>query len=141
MGRRRIELRGLSQVRLELSLVLVFAFYMLVDGIFAIVSAVRAARGHGRWGLLLLQGVVSLAAAAAAALLPGVAVITFVFLVAAWMIVSGILAVAAAVRLRSDHGRWWMGFGGVRRSSPAYSSRPRRSSERSFSLGGSPPTP
>jgi uncharacterized membrane protein HdeD (DUF308 family) len=96
-----------------LSLVLVFAFYMLVDGIFAIVSAVRAARGHGRWGLLLLQGLVSLAAAAAATLLPGVAMITFVFLVAAWMIFSGILAVAAAVRLRRDHGRWWMGFGGV----------------------------
>ena len=96
-----------------LSLVLVFAFYMLVDGIFAIVSAVRAARGHGRWGLLLLQGLVSLAAAAAATLLPGVAMITFVFLVAAWMIVSGVLAVAAAVRLRRDHGRWWMGFGGT----------------------------
>nr|MEA2797415.1 hypothetical protein [Phenylobacterium sp.] len=96
-----------------LSLVLVFAFYMLVDGIFAIVSAVRAARGHGRWGLLLLQGLVSLAAAVAATLLPGIAMITFVFLVAAWMIVSGVLAVAAAVRLRRDHGRWWMGFGGT----------------------------
>ena len=37
-------LHGLSQVRLGPSLVLVFAFYMLVGGIFAIVSAVRRAR-------------------------------------------------------------------------------------------------
>ncbi|MGZ3269019.1 MAG: HdeD family acid-resistance protein [Caulobacteraceae bacterium] len=96
-----------------LSLLLVFAFYMLVDGIFAIVSAVRAARGRGQWGLLLLQGVVSLAAAVAATLLPGVALITFVLLIAAWMMISGVLGVAAAVRLRRDHGRWWMGFGGM----------------------------
>jgi uncharacterized membrane protein HdeD (DUF308 family) len=96
-----------------LSLVLVFAAYMLVDGIFAIISAVRAARGHQRWGLLLLQGLVSLAAAVAATLLPGIAVLTFVYLFAAWMIVSGALAVVAAATLRGDHGRWWLGFGGV----------------------------
>ncbi len=96
-----------------LSLVLVFAAYMLIDGIFAIVSAVRAARTRERWGLLLLQGVASLLAGVAAVLLPGIAAITFVYLIAAWAIVSGALAVAAAVRLRHDHGRWWMGFSGV----------------------------
>jgi uncharacterized membrane protein HdeD (DUF308 family) len=96
-----------------LSLVLVFAAYMLVDGIFAIVSAVRAARGHERWALLLLQGVVNLAAAAAAILLPGIAVLTFVYLMAAWAILSGALATAAAVRLRGDHGRVWLGLSGA----------------------------
>lgn len=96
-----------------LSLVLVFAAYMFVDGVFAIVSAVRAARSHERWGLLLLQGVVSLLAGAAAALLPGIAALSFVYLIAAWSIVSGVLGVAAAARLRGDHGRWWLGFSGV----------------------------
>ncbi|RAK59578.1 HdeD family acid-resistance protein [Phenylobacterium hankyongense] len=96
-----------------LSLVLVFAAYMLIDGIFAIVSAVRAARTRERWGLLLLQGVASLLAAAAAVLMPGIAALTFVYLIAAWAIVSGALAVAATVRLRHDHGRWWMGFSGI----------------------------
>lgn len=96
-----------------LSLVLVFAAYMFVDGIFAIVSALRAARSHERWGLLLLQGVVSLLAGAVAALLPGIAALSFVYLIAAWSIVSGVLGVAAAARLRGDHGRWWLGFSGV----------------------------
>jgi hypothetical protein len=39
------------------SLVLVFSAYVIVDGIFAIVSAVRAARQHERWWTLALAGV------------------------------------------------------------------------------------
>ena len=37
-----------------LSFVLFFSAYMLVDGVFAIVAAVRAASNHQRWGLLVL---------------------------------------------------------------------------------------
>jgi uncharacterized membrane protein HdeD (DUF308 family) len=33
-----------------LALVLLFAAYVLVDGVFAIVAALRAARQHERWG-------------------------------------------------------------------------------------------
>src|SRR5690606_39416424 len=40
-----------------LSFVLIFSAYMLVDGIFAIVAAVRAASANQRWGLLALGGV------------------------------------------------------------------------------------
>ncbi len=45
------------------SLVLLFAAYMLADGVFAIVAGVRAAARHERWGLLILEGVVDLARA------------------------------------------------------------------------------
>src|ERR1700676_3919024 len=55
-----------------LSLVLVFSAYALVDGIFAIVAAVRAMRQHERWGYLLLEGIVSIMAAAIAFLWPGI---------------------------------------------------------------------
>jgi uncharacterized membrane protein HdeD (DUF308 family) len=93
--------------------VLLFAAYALVDGVFAIVSAVRAARHHERWVLLVVEGVVSLVAAAVAALLPLLAVVGFVIVVAAWAIMTGVLAVAAAIRLNVDHGRVWMVIGGV----------------------------
>ena len=42
-----------------LSLVLVFAAYVFVDGVFGIVSAVRAARQGERWGVLVLEGLVN----------------------------------------------------------------------------------
>src|ERR1700733_14154286 len=50
-----------------LSLVLLFSAYMLVDGIFGIVSAVRAIRHkEDRWGLLIFEGLLNLAVGTAA---------------------------------------------------------------------------
>jgi len=96
-----------------LSLVLVFAAYALVDGIFAIVSAVRAARKHERWGLLVAEGMANILTGIIAFVWPGITVVAFVLLMAAWALVSGTLMLAAALRLRKDHGRGWLAFGGV----------------------------
>jgi uncharacterized membrane protein HdeD (DUF308 family) len=96
-----------------LSLVLLFSAYMLVDGVFAIVAAVRAAREHARWGYLLLQGIASLATATIAFLWPGITVLAFILLIAAWSIVSGCLMLSAAFRIDERHGRWWLAFGGI----------------------------
>jgi uncharacterized membrane protein HdeD (DUF308 family) len=96
-----------------LSLALLFAATMLVDGVLSLVIGLRSIRKRERWGVFILQGVASLAAAAITLLAPGVTVLAFVYLMAAWSLVSGVLALAAAVRLRGDHGRWWLGLSGV----------------------------
>jgi uncharacterized membrane protein HdeD (DUF308 family) len=96
-----------------LSLVLVFAAYMLVDGIFAIVSAVHAARHHNRWGPLTLEGIVDIVAGVVAFAWPGLTVLAFVLLVAIWALVSGSLMTVAAFRLNVEHGRWWLAFSGI----------------------------
>jgi uncharacterized membrane protein HdeD (DUF308 family) len=96
-----------------LSLVLVFAALMLVDGFLSIIAGVRSARSNERWGTLILLGVASLAAAAVAVVWPHIPVLTFVYVIAIWAVVSGILGIVAAVRLRRDHGRWWLGFSGA----------------------------
>ena len=88
------------------SLTLLFAAYMLADGVFAIVAGVRAAARHERWGLLILEGVVNLAAGAAALLLPVVTVLVMVTLLGIWAVVSGFLLLIAAFRLNTGHGRW-----------------------------------
>lgn len=96
-----------------LSLVIVFAAYTLVDGIFAIVGSVRAGREGQRWGYLLFEGIVDIAVAAIAVLWPGITVVAFVLLIAFWAILTGILELAAAFRLEIDDGRWWLIFGGL----------------------------
>ena len=96
-----------------LSLVLFFAAYMLVDGIFGIVAAVRAAQRHERWGFLLLEGLLDIVVGVAAFLVPAAAIWAFVLLVAAWALLSGGLMIAAAFRLHAHYGRWWLGLGGV----------------------------
>src|SRR3954451_24389467 len=69
-----------------LSLVIVFSAYMLVDGVAGIISAVRALRRNDRWGLLAFEGLLDIAVGIAAFLWPGITVLAFVLLVAAWAI-------------------------------------------------------
>jgi uncharacterized membrane protein HdeD (DUF308 family) len=96
-----------------LSIILVFAAYAFVDGVFGIVSGIRAARQHERWGFLVLEGLVNIAAAAVAVSWPGITVVAFVLLIAFWAILTGALELAAAFRLEVDDGRWWLVFGGL----------------------------
>src|SRR6202140_1679905 len=98
---------------LALALVLLFAAYMLVDGVFAIMAAVRAAREHERWGLLVLEGVADIVAGVIAVVWPGITVLAFVLLVAAWAVVSGSLMLVAGYRLNIEHGRWWLLLAGA----------------------------
>ena len=96
-----------------LSLVLLFSAYMLVDGLFGIVAAVRAARKGERWGLLIFEGLLNIAVGIVAFLWPGLTAVAFVVLLAAWSLVSGGLMLGAAFRLTREHGRWWLVFGGL----------------------------
>jgi uncharacterized membrane protein HdeD (DUF308 family) len=96
-----------------LSLVIVFSAYMLVDGVAGIMSAVRAIRHRDRWGLLIFEGLLNIAVGIVALLWPGITVLAFVLLVAAWAIVSGVLMTAAGFRLNIGHGRWWLVLGGL----------------------------
>jgi uncharacterized membrane protein HdeD (DUF308 family) len=90
-----------------------FVRYMLADGVFAIVGAVRAAQHHERWGFLLLEGIVDIIVGVAAVLVPAAAVWAFVLLLAVWALVTGGLMIAAAFRLHLHYGRWWLVLGGV----------------------------
>ena len=61
-------------------------------------------RANKRWGFLLFQGIASLAAAAIAFMWPGLTVVAFVLLIAAWSIVSGCLMLAAAMHAPNRRG-------------------------------------
>ena len=95
------------------ALLMIFAAYSFVDGVFAIVLAVRGARKHERWGWLAFNGVVSIAAAAVAVFFPGPTIVAFAILFAVWAIVSGSASLAAGLGLGKSHGRWWLIAGGI----------------------------
>jgi uncharacterized membrane protein HdeD (DUF308 family) len=96
-----------------ISLALLFAAYLLVDGVLAIVAAIRAAQRHERWGLLLAEGVVDILVGVVALLFPVSAVLAFVLMTAAWALVTGVLLIVAAAKLHRAHGRAWMVLSGV----------------------------
>ncbi|HET6157557.1 MAG TPA: HdeD family acid-resistance protein [Dongiaceae bacterium] len=95
------------------SLVLLFAIYMLADGVLGIISAVRAARQDERWGWLVFEGLLDIAAGIAAFVWPGITILVFVALVAAWAVATGGAMLGAAFRLKKGHGNWLMGLAGV----------------------------
>jgi uncharacterized membrane protein HdeD (DUF308 family) len=96
-----------------LSLVVVFAAFSFVDGVFGIIMSVRGARKGERWIWLLLSGILGIVASAVAVLWPGITVLAFVILVAAWALVSGTFMLISAFRLKIDHGRVWLVIGGI----------------------------
>jgi uncharacterized membrane protein HdeD (DUF308 family) len=53
------------------ALLLLFGVYALLDSVISIVGAWKAARAHERWGALILEGIVSIAAALVTAIFPG----------------------------------------------------------------------
>ena len=73
----------------------------------------REFRGLDRWGLLIFEGLLDIATGVVAFLWPGLTVVAFVWLIAAWAIVSGGLMTAAGFRLNIEHGRWWLVLGGL----------------------------
>jgi uncharacterized membrane protein HdeD (DUF308 family) len=100
-------------VAVMLSMALLFAAYLSVDGVFAIVAAVRAAQAHERWGLLIVEGILNIVMGVIAAAFPVGAVLAFVFVTAGWALITGGLMLAAAFHLGQRHGRFWLGLGGA----------------------------
>jgi uncharacterized membrane protein HdeD (DUF308 family) len=79
-------------------LVLLWGAYALVDGVLALVGAFRTTHDH-RWGLLL-EGLVGVAAGALTFVWPGLTALALVYIIAAWALVTGVLELVSAVRLR-----------------------------------------
>jgi len=95
------------------TMVWVFAVYAFVDGIFAIIAALQH-RDQPRWWAMVLEGVISILAGIAAFLFPNAAVLTFLYIVAFWAVVTGVLEIVSAIELRKQiNNEWWMILSGI----------------------------
>ena len=96
------------------ALVFLFGAYALVDGVLAVAAALRGLREHDRWGWMLAEGIVSIAAALIVFLMPGIGALAIIWLVAAWALATGAFEIAAAIRLRKlIEGEWMLLLAGV----------------------------
>jgi uncharacterized membrane protein HdeD (DUF308 family) len=96
------------------ALILLFGAYALVDGVFAIVGVFGGTRGGTPRWLLLVEGIAGILAGIIAFVLPGLTAILFLYLIAAWAVITGIFEIATAIRLRQQiTGEWALIVGGV----------------------------
>jgi uncharacterized membrane protein HdeD (DUF308 family) len=88
-----------------ISLVLLFGFYAILDGVFDIVSAMRVPSHH--WALLV-EGIVGIIVGVLTIVWPGITAIALLYLIAIWAIVTGVLEIIAGIRLREIITNEWL---------------------------------
>jgi uncharacterized membrane protein HdeD (DUF308 family) len=89
------------------ALILLLGAFFIVDGVFAAIKAFGVMRSDRSWWLLLLSGVVSIAAGFVVFAWPGLTALTLGYLVGFWAIVTGIFEVMVAISLRRViRGEW-----------------------------------
>ncbi len=95
-----------------LALILTWAVFACFTGLLALAGALANDGEEPRW-ILLLEGGVSLTAGAVALFYPGFTAMLFLYLLAVWALVSGVVEIVAAWRLRNEsRGEFWLGFAG-----------------------------
>lgn len=97
-----------------LALTALFAAYALLSGIILIVGAVRNRKTDDHWWMLLLLGTVGIVAAVIAVVHPSLTALILVLVIGANALVSGVLDIAVAIRLRRMiHDEWLMIINGI----------------------------
>lgn len=97
-----------------LTLVALFAAYALFSGITAIVGALRHRKQDDDWWVMLLLGIVSTGAGILAIVNPGVTALVLVLIIGANALVTGVLDIVAAIRLRRViEGEWMLALSGL----------------------------
>jgi len=95
-------------------LVLLFGAYAMVDGLFAIVTAVAGRTSYEQWWFLLLQGLAGIAVGVLTFVWPGMTALVLLYLIAARAIVIGVLEILVAIQLRKEMtGEWAWILGGI----------------------------
>jgi uncharacterized membrane protein HdeD (DUF308 family) len=95
-------------------LVLLFGAYALVDGIFAVIAGFTARRESERWWWMVLQGVAGIILGVLTVLWPGITALVLLTFIAVWSIITGVLEIAAAIRLRREiEGEWLLILAGA----------------------------
>jgi uncharacterized membrane protein HdeD (DUF308 family) len=89
------------------SLVMLFSIYVVADGIFAIVAAIRGEGGPmPRWWLAVV-GLLGIGVGILTFSSPGVTALTLLALIGAWALVRGIFEIVGAIRLRKEIDNEW----------------------------------
>lgn len=95
-------------------LVMLFGAFILVDGVFGTVDAIRYRKTLGNWWYWLLDGILGIVAGGVMLLMPGISAFVLLVFVAAWSVLGGALRIFAAIQLRKKiDGEWFLGLSGL----------------------------
>lgn len=94
--------------------IIVFGVYAIIDGIAAVVIAIRERGSLSRWGWVLFEGIIGILAGIVAFVYPGITALALLFVVAIYAILTGIMEIVAAFVIRGFAAQEWaLGIAGV----------------------------
>ena len=89
-------------------LVILFAAYALLSGAVSVAGAVINRKADRQWWMILLLGLVGIVAGIFSVLYPGLTILALVLVMGANAVVTGVLDIGVAVRLRKTKGNEWL---------------------------------
>lgn len=93
---------------------LLFGFFAFIDGAGNVVSALGGRKEYENWWVLLLSGFAGILIGVLSFVSPGAMALALLFYIAIWAIVTGILAIIAAIHLRKEiEGEFWLALAGT----------------------------
>jgi uncharacterized membrane protein HdeD (DUF308 family) len=87
-----------------LALVVLFGIFAIISGIAVVAAALQNREEHG-WGVFLFEGILWLLVGVVALIWPGVTALSFLYLLAAWAVITGILELVAPLSFPMSGGR------------------------------------
>ncbi|HSP19291.1 MAG TPA: HdeD family acid-resistance protein [Myxococcaceae bacterium] len=95
------------------AIVLIFGAYAFADGVFALVALFRGAPKERFW-VLVFEAVVCIGIGILTFTRPAATALALLYYVGIWSILTGVLELVAAIRLRKEiTGEFWLGLAGV----------------------------
>jgi uncharacterized membrane protein HdeD (DUF308 family) len=96
------------------ALIILFGVFAFVDGVLGVWTAFSSRKDRNNWWLLMLWGLVGIGIGIITFVAPGVTALALLFYIAIWAIVTGVLEIITAVRLRKEiEGEWLLGLAGL----------------------------
>jgi uncharacterized membrane protein HdeD (DUF308 family) len=94
------------------ALILVFGFYALVEGVLLLAATFNRQNQH--WWITLLEGILGIAAGIVTLVWPGITTIALLSIIAVWALLTGVLEIVGAIRLRREiRGEWSLVLSGI----------------------------
>ncbi len=94
-------------------LVLFFGVFSFADGVLGVFTAVSDREHENRW-LLLLGGLLGIGVGLLTFFAPGITAVALLFYIALWAVLTGVIEIVAAIRLRNEiEGEWFLALAGL----------------------------
>lgn len=103
----------LPRITLDILAILVAAF-LIADGIISLIASLSGKALDTRWWLLFLEGLAGIIIGIFAFTWPGMTILAIILIIGFWAVLTGVLEIAAAIKLRHEiTNEWLLGSGGA----------------------------